>query len=641
MKLSRFCTLLALLLLHDSVSSAQSILSTKNKKAIEAYVEGDNFRVRGQYKEAIDLLKYAIEKDKDFFEAYLRLGITYKDAKDYRMASEYYEKGVAITPEVRWKKVFWIELGEVNLKIGEYKKVIQYLDLYLGNETINRAKLEQAALWRRSAEFSLENMKSNGQFKPHRLSDTVNYFSLQYFPVITGDQQEMIFTRRLSFRDEDDEDLVISRRSADGKWQRPESVSPNINTRYNEGTCTVSADGRHLVFTACAGRRTYGDCDLFESVKTGDQWSVPVNLGPQVNSAAWDSHPALSADGRVLYFVSDRKGGLGGWDIYVSNRLDNGQWSKATNMGKAINTRYEEISPFIHANGKTLFFASTGRPGFGGYDIFRSELEDSVWSEPVNFGYPINNTDDQFSMFITPDGERGYYSHEEVAPKATSFIYEFYVPEEFRVKYRSSVVKGVVRDSKSRRPLNGNIELFNIIKNEIVSVTNSDSISGKYMMVLTEGADYALYANARKYLFKSLNFNYEQNYRREDVIIDIDLDKADAGAVVILNNIFFEVDKFDLAAKSETELDKIARFLVDNPSIRVEISGHTDDTGSASYNQTLSLKRAQSVVEYLTAHNIPRQRLVQIGYGSKRPLRPNDTDENKQVNRRIEFRILP
>ncbi len=641
MKFQLNCSWIVVLALITCAVNAQGILSTKNKKAIEAYVEADNYRVHGQYKEAIDLLNLAIEKDRAFFEAYLRLGVTYKATRNYKKANEAFEKGLTYTPELRWQKVFWVELGENNLKLGDYRKVIGYLDQYLQNETINKAKIDQAALWKRSAEFAMKNINTEVKYQLHQLSDTVNRFPMQYFPVITGDQQEMIFTRRIGFRDEDDEDLVISRKSASGKWESPTSVSPNINSRFNEGTCSISADGRQLIFTSCQGRRGFGNCDLFMSVKTGEEWSIPLNLGPAINSGAWESQPSLSADGRVLYFVSDRRGGVGSRDIYVSYKSDDGRWSKAMNMGKVINTPYDEISPFIHANDRTLFFASTGRPGFGGYDIFRSEKEDSVWTEPVNFGYPINNQEDQFSMFITPDSERGYYSHEEDASlQNESRIYEFFVPEEYRIKYRSNVVKGIVRDSKTGQPVKGRIELFNLLSSEIVSVTHSDSVSGKYLMVLTQGADYALYANASGYLFKSLNFDYEHDYNPKPVVIDIDLEKAGTGAVIVLNNIFFEVDKFDLAPKSKTELDKVARFLIDNPTIKVEISGHTDDTGTDAHNLTLSQQRAKSVVEYLAGHQIPKNRLVQIGYGSKKPLKPNSSEENKQINRRIEFRIL-
>ena len=475
MKFPLICVLLALLVLDKGM--AQSILSTKNKKAIEAYVEADNFRVHGQYNEAIALLNTAIEKDKNFFEAYLRMGLTYKTIKDYKLANQYYEKGLSLAPELRWQKVFWLELGETNLKLGDYRKVVGYLEQYLQNETMNKARIDQATLWKNSAEFSMANMKTEVTIQPRALSDTLNRFPMQYFPVITGDQQEMIFTRRLGFRDEDDEDLVISRKSENGLWQAPVSVSDAINSRFNEGTCTISADGRQLIFTSCLGRKGYGNCDLFESIKTGDQWSTPLNLGPMINSPAWESQPSLSADGRVLYFVSDRRGGLGSRDIYVARKNDAGKWTKAMNMGKSINTMYDEISPFIHVNDRTLFFASTGRPGFGGYDIFRSEREDSVWSAPVNFGYPINNQEDQFSMFITPDSERGYYSHEEDALQSSSQIFEFFVPEQYRIRYRSNVVKGLVRDARTGQPVKGRIELFNILTNEILSVTHSDSIS--------------------------------------------------------------------------------------------------------------------------------------------------------------------
>jgi OOP family OmpA-OmpF porin len=631
---------LLLVLLTCTSLFAQSVVSSKNKKAIDAYVQADNYRVHGKYKEAIELLTIAIDKDDKFFEAYLRMGLTYKGMRDFKTANEYLEKGLAVTPDQRWQKVFWVELTDNGMRVADYEKVLKYSERYLATETINKAKIEQVALWRKSAEFSLQNINTSIRFQPRELSDTVNRYTMQYFPVITGDQQEMIFTRRTGLYDVNDEDLVVSRKSPSGSWQAPESISPNINSQYNEGTCTVSADGRVLIFTSCQGRKGYGDCDLFESTKTGNEWSIPVNLGPQINTAAWDSQPSLSADGRVLYFVSDRRGGVGGWDIYVSNRSDDGKWTKAKNMGKAINTSYHEISPFIHANGRTLFFATTGRPGFGGYDVFRSEKEDSVWTEPVNFGYPINNQDDQFSMFVTPDSERGYYSHEEHGAQKTSKIYEFFVPEEYRIKYRSNVVKGVVRDSKTREPVGGRIELFNLLTDEIISVTHSDSITGQYLMVLTQGADYALYVNATGYLFRSLNFDYEHDYNPDPVVIDVDLDKADAGAVIVLNNIFFEVDKYDLAPKSKTELDKVARFLLENPEIRVEISGHTDDTGTVAHNQTLSMKRAQAVVDYLASHTVPRKRLINIGYGSSRPLKPNDSEENRRLNRRIEFRLL-
>jgi OmpA-OmpF porin, OOP family len=342
----------------------------------------------------------------------------------------------------------------------------------------------------------------------------------------------------------------------------------------------------------------------------------------------------------VLYFVSDRKGGNGRADIYVSVQNSPGVWSKAVNLGPGVNTPYDERSPFIHANGRTLFFATNGRPGFGGYDIFWSDFADSTWSKPANFGYPINNHQEQYSLVITADGERGYYSHEELTRPNDSKIYEFTVPEEYRLKYTSNTVKGVVRDRVTRQPLQAQVELYQLTKNELVSYVNSDSLTGNYLIVLTQGADYGLYVNSTGYLFKSLNFNYEIGTNLEPLVIDIDLDKASTGATIVLNNIFFDTDKFALREKSVTELDKISRFLKDNPKINVEIGGHTDDQGADAYNQQLSQKRAKAVGEYLVSIGIEIKRLKEVGYGAKRPLQPNDSESNRQVNRRIEFRII-
>jgi len=618
---------------------SQSVLSTKDKKAIEMYSAADNFRVRGQYDQAVQLLQQALERDKNFEEAYFRLGLTYKSMRNFEKSNDIFLKGLQISRDPKRQKAFYFELGDNYLRIGNYQKSLDFLSGYLDAEMLNKPKMEQAQLWKRNAEFGLRNKKNETEFKPELLSDTVNRFAMQYFPVLTADEQELIFTRRTGTGNEDDEDLVVAKRKSNSEWGKPVSISKNINSEFNEGTCTISADGRQLIFTSCVGRKGYGNCDLFESRKIGEDWTTPVNMGAQINSAGWESQPSLSADGRIIYFVSDRRGGLGNRDLYFSYQLGDGKWTKAENLGATINTPYDEISPFIHANGRTLYFASTGRPGFGGYDIFKTEKENSKWSEPVNFGSPVNNYEDQFSLFITADGERGYYSHEEGYHQDKTKIYEISVPEELRPKFRSNVVKGIVRDKKTKTPIKSKVELFDIQKNELISVVNSDSISGGYLMVLTQGSDYALYVSANGYLFKSLNFNYENENVTKPVVIDIDLDKANAGAMVVLNNIFFDTDKYDLQEKSITELSKVIRFLTENPNIKVEISGHTDNTGSAPHNLQLSQKRAQAVADHLVKNGIDIKRLKQVGYGSQKPLKPNDSEENRQVNRRIEFKI--
>lgn len=621
---------------------AQSSLGTKNKKAIELYTEADNYRVRGQFEQAINLLNKAIEKDRNFVEAYYRLGLVYYSMRNYTTAVENFERGLQLTNEKRKQKVFWYDLGDAYLKIGAYDKAEKVLSAFMEAEVPNSRKAQQAQVLLRNARFALKYEEANSRYNQHPLSDVVNRFGMQYFPVLTADQEELIFTRRLGNSEVHDEDLVISRKDAKGEWTVPVSISDSINTVLNEGTCTISADGRKLIFTSCEGRGGYGSCDLYESRKIGNKWTRPVNLGDGVNSSEWESQPSLSADGRTLYFVSDRRGGYGRRDIWVSHLSVDGKWIKAVNAGPQVNTVYEEISPFIHVNNRTLYFASNGLTGFGGFDVFFVEKDSGGWSPPQNVGPPINDHEDQFSLFITADGKKAYYSHEEMSTEgyAAGKIYVVDIPEEDQIRYRSNYVKGIVRDKDTGQVLKAEIELINIGNDQVESIVESDSLSGQYLIVLTQGAEYALYINKPGYLFKSLNFNYSQVEDFEPIIMNIDLEKAKEGSVSVLKNIFFKFNEYELQEKSKTELQKIIRFLNNNPGLRVEISGHTDNIGSASYNYQLSDKRARAVYDFLVSEGIQPQRLVSKGYGADHPVATNDTEEGRQLNRRIEFKVI-
>ncbi|MDL5049223.1 OmpA family protein [Oscillatoria amoena NRMC-F 0135] len=507
-------------------------------------------------------------------------------------------------------------------------------------ENQNRQKIDRANQLLRNAEFAQQNQALKAQYNLRPLSDTVNCFALQYFPVLTADQRELIFTRRLSNGAEHDEDLVVSRKDNNNRWGKPESISKNVNSPLNEGTCTISADGRKLIFTSCVGRQSFGSCDLYETLKIGNEWTVPKNLGPNVNSIEWESQPSLSADGRTLYFVSDRRGGLGRRDIWISKLDEGGRWTKAYNLGAPVNTVGDEISPFIHVNDQVLYFASNSHTGFGGYDIFLVERTGESWTAPKNLGRPINDHEDQFSLFITADGLKGYYSHEESSLSGpVSRIYELDIPESQQIRNKSNYVRGTVSNRKTGQKLKAKIELYNIIENRLVSRVESDSVSGEYLIVLTQGAEYALYVSKSGYLFQSLNFNYSEITDLEPLEQNILLEKAEKGSVAVLKNLFFDTDKYDLKEKSITELEKILHFLNENPAINIEISGHTDNTGNSTYNQQLSERRALAVYNYLFSKGIEKKRMIARGYGQTRPVAPNTTEEGKQQNRRIEFLV--
>jgi outer membrane protein OmpA-like peptidoglycan-associated protein len=312
------------------------------------------------------------------------------------------------------------------------------------------------------------------------------------------------------------------------------------------------------------------------------------------------------------------------------------------NLGSSVNTRRDEVSPFIHVNGQTLYFASKGYPGFGGYDLFYAEDTDGKWSTPKNLGWPVNTPEDQISLFVTSNGERAYYSLDsyEQDGMPLSMIYYFDIPPEISVRNRSYYVKGTILDDKTRIPLKARVELRDLNKNELVSVVSSDSIFGEYIMILTEGSEYALYVEKPGYIFESRNFNLPKGSEYEPIIMDFFLKKSETGAITTLNNIFFETDSYELLDRSITELDKAVEYLIKYPTLKIEISGHTDDVGTADYNQQLSLKRAESVYYYMTEQGIADQRLSFQGYGLTQPAFPNDSDENRSKNRRIEFKIV-
>ncbi|MEL7001206.1 MAG: tetratricopeptide repeat protein, partial [Bacteroidota bacterium] len=381
--MNRFSIIYCLLILLNTQVFGQQRLSTKSKKAAELYYQADNFRVRGQYAAAIDLLNQAIKKDDKFYEAYFRLGVIRKAKGDLKEAEELLLKVLELDND---NAGAFFELSELNLKLGRYQESLEYINSYFSLNPRNSRRIAEAKTISGSAQFGIENAKTISEFNPRALSPTVNRFAMQYFPIVTVDQRSIIYTRRLGTTINADEDIVISYKDDNGEWQAPESISQNINTEFNEGTCTISADGRTLILTSCVGRKGFGSCDLFISYKYGEEWTAPLNLGSNINSSSWDSQPSLSADGRTLYFVSNRRGGVGRRDIWVSYKDDNDQWSKAKNLGRKINSVNDEVSPFIHPNNKTLYFASNGWPGFGGLDIFYSNRDSTQWQAPENFG---------------------------------------------------------------------------------------------------------------------------------------------------------------------------------------------------------------------------------------------------------------
>lgn len=632
-----FCGLV--FFLFTATSYAQ--LSTNNKKAEKLYEESKEFLRRRDFDRCIEKLRKAVDIDPNFLEAHYALANALNTLRRTEEAEAHYRKCLTISPDDRKLAPVYYQIGVIDFSKGDYASAQAKLEKFLAMGVGNNNQIQDARKRVASCKYAAEGMKKPVEFKPEPVPAPLNHLPLQYFPVLSADRQQIIYTAREGFGSSQDENIFISYLQ-DGKWTPPRIIE-ELRTPYNEGTCTISADGQTMIFTICENRDKpiMGSCDLFISYRTGDRWSEPQNMGPAVNSRYWDTQPSLSADGRTLYFVSDRPGGIGGHDIWVTQRHESGRWGEAVNLGPQINTRGDEVAPFIHVNGQTLFFASDNYPGYGGYDLYKSERTAEGWGKPVNLGYPINDHRNQMGLFITADSKKGYYSHEENIGNqlVASRIYMFDLPEEIRPAVASNYVKGIVRDAVTKKLLAARIELIDLATDSIKQQVTSDAANGRYLIVLNKGSEYALYVNREGYLFKSLTFNYAEQDGK-DVEIDIELEPINKGATIVLNNIFFETGKWELQPKSVTELRKLSALMQQNPQLKVEIGGHTDDVGSDAANLELSRKRAQAVVSYLTKNGIDASRLTAKGYGETTPQVPNDSDVNRAKNRRIEFKLL-
>ena len=620
----------------------EPVLSTTSKKAAELYKKAIEALTQRKTNETLDLLNSAIERDSSFTEAYLKLGQVYEFMRKPDQAFQVYQRTIRQQPDKPLTGLAYQFVSTYLLKKGRYDEAIPYLERFQKLFAPQSSQGKRIARLVETAHFGRQAIQHPLPVKPRPLPAVVQAFPSQYFPVLTADEQTLVYT---VLKPEGDEDLVVTTYKGEA-WDTPESISPKINTPNNEGTPSLSADGRTLVFTACQGRSGFGGCDLYISHKTGIDWSAPQNLGPAINTRSWESQPALSADGRRLYFVSDRPGGVGRRDIWCSELDDSGQWKTPYNL-RSINSTLDEASPFIHANGRSLFFASDGHTGMGGYDLFVADSTANGWSNPQNLGYPINTADDQAALFVTANGLRAYYSHEESGADSQqrSRLYVFDVPESLRQKVRPvSYLKGVIADARTKKPLPATIELMDLSTNQLISRVHSDPQTGQYTAVLPTGGEYALYVVGTGYLFKSLSFDFTQKQEGEGLSLSVPLEPISPStggkAKETLNNLFFESGRFDLADKSRTELDRLAKFMQENGPVSIEIAGYTDDRGEAASNLELSKKRAQAVVNYLVGAGIKGERIRSIGYGETHPVAPNTTDENRRLNRRIEWRIL-
>ena len=545
--------------------------------------------------EALPLIKQAIDKDAGFLDAYLLMAKIYSDNKRYDEAIATYEKvfGIDSFYTFEYRLPYSINLAGR----GEFEKALAVVNSLLARENIGVNTRRSGEFRRRTYQFAVNYAKKNNTgnyvFAPQNVGSHVNSVESEYFPSFTIDNSEMVFTRRVRGFNED----FYSTKKTGTDWDMAQPMKGDINTEQNEGAQNISQDGQWLVFTGCNRRDGFGSCDLYISYLTDKGWSEAINLGGRINSEAWESQPCLSPDKRDLYFASRRPGGFGGSDIYVSHLQPNGKWGEPENLGEVINTSDDEQCPFIHADNQTLYFTSNGLPGYGDADLFYIRKgPNGVWTTPVNLGYPINTISKEGTLFITADGKTAYYSSDRNDSKGGLDIYSFELREDVRPR-KTLWVKGKVFDKKTAKGLPSAVELIDLASKEPLSRVQTDE-QGNYLITLPIGKDYAFNVNRKGYLFYSDNFSLKQHTPDSTYEKNIPLQPIELNASVVLNNIFFDVNKFDLKPESQVELDKLLQLLADNPTLKLEIGGHTDNAGKPADNLVLSVNRAKAVVSY-------------------------------------------
>lgn len=645
--------------------------TTDDKKAYALYKEGNDILIMAGRKniaklnEALAKYEAALKRDPQYIEAVFAMSEVYADLGQPGNQIGYLQRGVGLD------SLYWIgayyRCAVALCQKERYEESVKWFKLYDHYSKIKKTNIKQDNQWRRKAMSMVKTMSNPVPFEPRYPSPLIEQTPYEtYWPSLSLDETELVVTSRLprdtaAFREdpsmiarinnnETQEDLyVMTRENPDAQW-RPLQPIYNINSDFNEGTQTISPDGRWMFYTACGYRDSKGSCDIYFSQRTARGWTKGVNIGEPVNSAAWESQPCFSADGKTLFFVRGR----------ANSSLRNGNIMMASvkgvspsgvplladvrSLGDSINTSGDESHPFIHHDGETLYFSSDTWPGVGGRDIFMSRRKkDGTWTRPVNIGFPINNTEDDEGLVVNASGTTGYYNSVRIVGnrrKREVRMFDLYP----KIRPRPvPFIRGYISECDTKKSIAATILLDRMPDGKNIATARALD-DGSFTIAVPGPSDYLLSVNAKGYFFHSHKFNVSDVENMHGPITlkaeQVCLMPLKVGKKIALRNIYFDTDKYEVKPESKVELDILVRIMKENPTIRIEISGHTDSRASEQHNNTLSLNRAKSTVAYLVEHGIDRKRFEVKGYGESQPCATNDTEEGMALNRRIEAKII-
>lgn len=597
-----------------------------------------------QYEEGMKLYNKAYELNPDNSFLNFKIGYCYYNTTHKYDCLYYFVKAYELNPKVDKKIAYYLGRGyHLNYNFNE---AIKFYNEYSASLKLDE-EIDEVNKYITECRNGKDLLKDTTKVEIVNLGNNVNTEYREYGPMVTADGSKLYFTSRrknttggiIAADGMYFEDIYEATKTENG-WTKARSVGTPLNTKMHDAVVGLSPDGQRLFIYM-----DQNGGDIYVSELKGSKWLKPVSISSNINTKNHESAACISYDNKTLYFISDNPAiSMGGRDIFYSTMDKYGNWSPPTNIGNKVNTPYDEVDIFLHPDGRTMYFSSKGHNTMGGFDIFRTtKSADGQWSTPVNIGYPINTTLDDAFFVTTASGKTAYYASVRPEGYGLHDLYELRFPadevvaEEDRVLV--TLVKGTVKDAVTTYPLEANIEIIDNIANEVVATFVTNSQSGAYIINLPSGKNYGINVSKDGYLFHSENFNIADTAEYNEVIIDIDLQRIEVGTTIVLKNIFFDYDKATLRPESFAELDRVVGILNKQSKLKIEISGHTDNKGSFEYNKQLSKARAKTVVDYLISKGISADRLTFEGYAFEKPIATNDTDEGRQLNRRVEFKV--
>lgn len=637
-----------ILIVLITLFSLQTTQAQKNgipKKAAKYFQDARLSYTFEKREEATEFLRKAIKAHSKYIEAIALLGKIESELGNFDSAIAQYEKVIELSPKDECKGLY--QIGKIYMLQENYPKAISTFQQSQATPNCQASTVANAQNTEELCVFRDSLMRSPVVFNPIAFDTLINTEVHDYLPMLTADGEHLFFTKRLGNPPLYNEDFYEASKDENGNWQKATDMGAPINTEFNEGALTISPDGKRLFFAAVDRFGGEGNFDIWYSYKKDGKWIRPLSMGRPINSPLWESQPSISADGKELFFAAKTGKGEGSIDIWVSRLVDN-IWQAPENLGKTINTAQDDQCPYIHPDGRTLYFASNGHKGMGSSDLFvvRRNAQ-GEWGEPQNLGYPINTLENENSLFVSADGKTGYYSQ---FINSSFDLVSFDIPKHAQPA-AVTYVKGTVASSETKLFIPSKIEIYDAETSELIAITKTDVSESEFLLTLPIGKDYMFGVESDGFYPHSERFSLAEAEILKSYELELFLNPiVEAKPVatvetvvperkIVMKNIQFETNSAELKSGSFIELNKIVNILNENSSIKMQIEGHTDNVGDEMANLNLSKKRAEAVKQFLIENGITSSRLTTIGKGETEPIDSNETKEGRANNRRTEFVI--